>query len=172
MFCRFCTCATFRDRKGARWLTPQLLPSAPPVNQHLVQLQGLKNTRCDVTNESPSIKFFGDYFCRRLFSTTPINRCTPTLLSLHQQRAIHSLTFVYEWQCAVLISSIGSAVVAGGVQVDHEVGLLPAVLLQSAPQLLVSPHCLQHQAGATHLPLWTITVGQNSKETEFKKYVL
>ena len=33
MFCRYCTCATFRDRKRARWLTPQLLPAAPPVNQ-------------------------------------------------------------------------------------------------------------------------------------------
>lgn len=68
----------------------------------------------------------------------------------------HHLTFVYERQSAVLISSVGPGV-AGWVEVDHEVRLLPAVLLQSAPQLLVAPHRLQHQAGATHLPLRAIT---------------
>ena len=79
MLCRYCTCATFRDRKGARWLTPQLLPSAPPVKQRLVQLQGTKNVRYDITNESSTIKFVGNYFCHRFLSTMSINRCTPTV---------------------------------------------------------------------------------------------
>lgn len=63
-----------------------------------------------------------------------------------------SLTFVYERQGAVLVSSVGPGV-TGRVEVDHEVCLLPAVLLQSAPQLLVAPHCLKYQASSPHLPL-------------------
>ena len=78
MLSRYCTCATFRDRKGARWLTPQLLPSASPVKQRLVQLHRMKSTRYDVTNDSSRIKFVGDYFCLPFLSTTSINRCTPT----------------------------------------------------------------------------------------------
>ena len=73
----FVTIATFRDRKGARWLTPQLLPSAPSVKQRLVQLHGTKNARYDVTNESLTIKLVGDYLCHRFLSTTSINHCTP-----------------------------------------------------------------------------------------------
>ena len=65
MFCRYCTCTTFRDGKGARWLTPQLLPSAPPVKQRLVQLHGTKNALYDVTNESSTIEFAADYICRQ-----------------------------------------------------------------------------------------------------------
>ena len=78
MFSRYCICTTFRDRKGARWLTPQLLPSASPVKRRLVQLHGTKSMRYYVTNDSSTIKFVGDYFCHRFLSTTSINHCTPT----------------------------------------------------------------------------------------------
>jgi len=68
-------------------------------------------------------------------------------------------TFVYKWQSAVLVRAVGPGVAARRVQVDHEVRLLPAVLLQRAAQLLVAPHRLQHQAGAAHLPLRTVPGG-------------
>lgn len=80
----------------------------------------------------------------------------------------HFLTFVYERQSAILISSVGPGGVAGRVEVDHEVRLLPAVLLQSAPQLLVAPHCLQHQASPTHLPVRTVTGDPGGQREEIQ----
>lgn len=70
------------------------------------------------------------------------------------------LTFVYERQSAVLISSVGPGVVGGRVQVNHEVRLLPTVLLQSAPQLLVAPDGLQHHTSAADLPVRAVTEEQ------------
>lgn len=70
------------------------------------------------------------------------------------------LTSVYERQGAVLISSVGAGGVTGRVEVDHEVRLLPAVFLQSAPQLLVAPHGLEHQAGSPHLALRAVPGGR------------
>lgn len=74
-------------------------------------------------------------------------------------------TSVDEWKgAAVLIATIGTGV-GGRVHVHHKVGFLPAIFLQRAPQLLKSPHNLQHQASATYLPIGTVTVGQARCQT-------
>lgn len=63
------------------------------------------------------------------------------------------ITFVEQRQHAVVVVVAAAPPVAGAMEVDGKVGLLPAVLLQRPPQLLVAPHQVQHLARRPHLPL-------------------
>lgn len=79
-------------------------------------------------------------------------RSSPNILNKaqHVAEAERSQTFVYERNSALLVFSVRSGVVAGRIWVDHEVGLLPAVLLQSPTEFFVAPHFLQNQTGSTY----------------------
>lgn len=72
-------------------------------------------------------------------------------------------TSVQQWCGAVFIGAISSGAravgcAAVGVEVDHEVRLLPAIFLQRPTQLLVGPDQLKHLACPAHLTIRTFTV--------------
>ena len=82
-------------------------------------------------------------------------------------------TSVQQWHGAVFIGAVGpGARPVGGAEVDHEVSLLPAVLLQRLAELLVCPDELQHLASPPHLPLRTLSAGRTERLTHLAKWWL
>lgn len=77
-----------------------------------------------------------------------------------------TLTSVQQRHGAVFIGAISSGarpVGGAGVGVDHEIRLLPAVLLKRPTQLLVGPDQLQHLAGPPHLTVRTFAAGTRTR---------
>lgn len=78
---------------------------------------------------------------------------TPRGRKFSATRWSEELTSIDQGGGAVLVAAVAAVAGGGGVGVHHEVSLLPAVLLQRAPQLFVPPDDLEHLPGSPHLPL-------------------
>lgn len=83
------------------------------------------------------------------------------------------LTSVQQRGGGVLVGAVGAGArpvggAAVAIEVDHEVRLLPAVLLQRPAQLLVGPDQLQHLAGATHLAVRALAAQYGKRNGEVK----
>lgn len=81
------------------------------------------------------------------------------------------LTSVQQRGGGVLVGAVGPGArpvggAAVGIEVDHEIRLLPAVFLQRPAQLFVGPDQLQHLAGAAHLSVRALAVLTRDKGEE------
>lgn len=100
--------------------------------------------------------------------THHFKRSAPTVSDRGGGVSLAWLTSVQQRGGGVLVGAVGAGTrpvggAAVGVEVDHEIGLLPAVLLQRPAQLFVGPDQLQHLAGAAHLSVRALAARQGRR---------